>query len=156
MHRSVISKVCIAVVGLVYIIKGILNLYHYTNYTIPQQLVQLVKQAHLEQQFQTMWNIEVSDAMRDALRTPLTVQQLEDILHAKNDIISRSVNCYIVSHKYRGKELSGVVNVSVDILSCSGLHDYHISNAKLQISVSSISNNVQVDHKWFVSSVKQL
>lgn len=156
MHRSVISKVCIAVVGLVYIIKGILNLYHYTKYTIPQQLVQLVKQAHMEQQFQTMWNIEVSDAMRDALRAPLTVQQLEAIFHAKNDITSKSVNCYVVSHKYRGNELSGIVNVSVDILSRSGLHDYHISNVKLQISVSSISNNAQIDHKWFVSSVKQL
>lgn len=65
------STALIAVMGIIFSIRGLQSVRHHCNYTVPMQLVSLVKQAHLGQPFQTLWNIEVGDAMRLALRAPL-------------------------------------------------------------------------------------
>ncbi len=75
--------------------------YRYVSYTVPQQLAQLVRQAHAMQPFQTRWRIEASDDMRDALRSPLTPPQLRALEQAEHDISSRNVSCYVLSHRRR-------------------------------------------------------
>lgn len=150
-----LSTAIVTIVCIVSLIRGIQSSLHYLNYTIPQQLVQLVKQAHLGQSFQTLWNIEVSNTMREALCAPLTANQICEIAQMKHDIVSYSINCYVLSHKLKSKELTGVVSVSLSIDSRSGACDYKYSGVKLRITVRHIGKS-GVDNKWVVSSVEQL
>lgn len=138
------------IVSVVAIMKAIQSLRLYLYHTIPQQLLDLVRQAHLEQEFHTIWDIKVSDKMRAALCTPLTQQQLQTLKLSKDDIVSRSIDGYVISHKLRNGELSGVVSVSIDITSKSGKCNYHYSGVKLRITVDRMYN------KWTVTSVTQL
>lgn len=145
----------VTIVCILSIIKGIHSTSHYLNYTIPQQLVQLVRQAHLGQPFQTTWNIEVSDAMREALCAPLTARQIRIMSQMKDDIARYAVDGYVISHKLKPKELTGVVAVSLNVVSRSGECDYMCSKAKLRITVRHIGK-AGLDNKWVVSSVEQL
>ena len=150
MFDDVVLEIIFAITCTIWVIKGILEVRHYSNYTIPQQLIQLVRQAHLEQEFHTIWDIKVSDKMRAALCTPLTQQQLQTLKLSKDDIVSRSIDGYVISHKLRNGELSGVVSVSIDITSKSGKCNYHYSGVKLRITVDRMYN------KWIVTSVTHL
>lgn len=139
----------------VFFIKSIHSLWVYSNLTVPHQLVDLVRQAHLEQEFHTIWDIEVSDAMRIALCTPLTQQQLQMLRQSKDDIASRSIDGYVISHKLRHRELIAVVSVSIDITSKSGNWNYRYSGMKLRITVSRIGKPM-INSKWAVTSVTML
>lgn len=150
-----LSTAIITIVCILSTIKGIQSTLHYLNYTIPQQLTQLVRQAHLGQPFQTLWNIEVNDTMRKALCAPLTANQICRISEMKHDIISYSIDSYVISHKLKSKELTGVVAVSLDVDSQSGACDYTCSMVKLRITVRHVGKT-GVDYKWVVSSVEQL
>lgn len=156
MDIRLLSKIGVTIVVVVMIIRGLRDIRHYMKVEIPQQLTQLVKQAHLEQAFETLWDIEVSEEMRDALQLPLTVPQIRTLMLAKDDVISRSVYCNLISYKRKGNELSGVVNVSIDIESRSRLNSYHISNAMLRITLRNTAIPQRIDNKWFVSSVEQV
>lgn len=137
------------------VIRGIQESRHYCNYAIPQQLIQLVRQAHLGQEIHTMWDIEVSEVMRPSLCAPLLYEQQQMLRESKDDILSYAVDGYVVSHKYHAHDLTGVVNVSIDITSKSGNWHYQCSNAKLRIVVKYIGE-IGFNNKWAVTSVKQL
>lgn len=158
MDARLLSKIGVTIVVVVMIIRGLRDLRHTLKFDISQLFTQLVKQAHLEQPFQTSKGIpiQVSDEMRYALQLPLTVQQIHTLMQAKDDIISKSVYCNLISHKMRGDELSGVVSVSIDIESHSRLNSYHISDAMLRITLKNTANPERIDNKWFVSSVEKI
>lgn len=143
------------IVFAVSLLKGVKEIWHYRHHTIPQQLADLIRQAHLEVPFRTLWNIEVGPAMQDALRMPLTLQQIAALSQAGDDIIKRSINCHVASHKLKAGELSGIVSVSLKISSHSGTHNYAISKARLRIVVSHIGAP-GISNKWIVSSVEQV
>ena len=155
MFDAVIFEIIFAMMCATWVIKGILEARRYSNYTIPQQLIQLVRQAHLEKEFHTIWDIKVSDEMRTALCAPLTQQQIQTIRLSKEDIISHSVDGYVISHKVRRRELSGVVSVSIDITSKSGNCNYKYSGVKLRITVNRLGDSA-IDSKWTVTSVTQM
>lgn len=156
MDERLLPKIGVTIVVVVMILRGLRDIRRYMKVEIPQQLTQLVRQAHLDQPFQTMWNIEVSDEMRDALQLPLTAQQIHSLKQAKDDMISRYVSCDLISYKRKGHELSGVVNVSINIRSRSGKNSICVSDAKLRITIRNTANPKRIDNKWFVSSVEQV
>lgn len=150
-----ISTAIVTIVCILSLIRGIQSTVYYLNYTIPQQLIQLVRQAHLGQPFHTLWNIEADDSMREALCAPLTASQIYRISQMKHDIISYSIDGYVISHKLKSKELTGVVSVSLSVDSRSGACDYKCSKAMLRITVRHIGRP-GVDNTWVVSAVEQL
>lgn len=160
MDTRLLSRIGVTIVFVVIIIRSLRDIRHYNNVVVPQQLVQLVRQAHYEEKFQTKWDIEVSDKMRDALCAPLTSQQLQTLRVMKDDVCFRSVRCSLLSYKHKGLELSGVVNVSIDIRSHSGQNTYCIPNAKIHVIVRNTGNKDRIDNningKWYVSSVELL
>lgn len=156
MDARLLSKIGVTIVVVVMIIRGLRDIRHYMKVEIPDQLAQLVKQAHLGKPFQTLWDIQVSDEMRYALQSPLTVQQIDTLMQEKDDIISRSVYCNLISHKMKEHTLSGVVSVSIDIESRSRLNSYHIADAMLRITLKNTANPERIDNKWFVSSVEKI
>ena len=160
MDIRLLSMIGVTLVIVINIIRGLRDIRHYQDVVIPQQLVQLVRQAHYGEKFQTKWDIEVSDQMRDALCAPLTSQQLQTLRVMKDDVCFRSVRCSLLSYKHKGLELSGVVNVSIDIRSHSGQNTYCIPNAKLHVIVRNTGNKDRIDNningKWYVSSVELL
>ena len=158
MDVRTLSRIGVTIVVVVMVIRGLRDIRHTLKSEITQLFTQLVKQAHLEQPFQTSKGIpvQVSDEMRYALQLPLTVQQIQTLMQAKDDIISRSVYCNLLSHKMKENELSGVVMVSIDIESRSRLNSYHISDAMLRITLRSSENLRSLDRKYIVSSVEQI
>lgn len=156
MDERLLPKIGVTIVVAVMILRGLRDIRRYMKVEIPQQLTQLVRQAHLDQPFQTMWNIEVSDEMRDALQLPLTAQQIHSLKQAKDDMISRYVSCDLISYKRKGHELSGVVNVSINIRSHSGKNSICVSDAKLRITIRNTANPKRIDNKWFVCSVEHV
>lgn len=160
METRLLTRIGVTIVAAIMTIRGLRDFRHYMKVEIPQQLVQLVRQAHYEEKFQTKWDIEVSDQMRDALLTPLTSQQVQMLRHMKEDICFRSVRCSLLSYKHKGLELSGVVNVSIDIRSRSGQNTYYIPNAKVRVIIRNTGNKNRIDNningKWYVSSVELL
>ena len=156
MDVRLLSKIGVTIVIVVMIIWGVRDLRHTLKFDISQLFTQLVKQAHLGKPFQTLWDIQVSDEMRYALQLPLTVQQIDTLMQEKDDIISRSVYCNLISHKMKEHTLSGVVSVSIDIESHSRLNSYHIADAMLRITLKNTANPERIDNKWFVSSVEKI
>lgn len=126
---------------------------HYIRYTLPQQLIQLVKQAHHGHGYPTAWNIGMSDEMRLALCAPLTRQQLLEMWRDPADVTSRSVNGYVLSHRYRWNELSGVVCLSVETVSRSGGCNVSVSGMKLRITVQ---RTPESGRRWMVTEVERL
>lgn len=150
-----LTQIIVAIVCVGYIIKGIQETRHYLNYTIPHQLLQLVQQAHTGRSNQTLWNIETTEEMRRALCVPLTSQQIDALSKLGAETISTSVTGYVLSHKLRDSELSGVVCVSINISSSLGTYNYEYSNVKLRITVRHVGKPL-VSDKWIVSSVEQI
>lgn len=141
-----------AIILIVLLVRLIRSAFNHTDYTIPQQLVDLIQQAHKNQPFQTRWNIQVSDDMHTALRQPLTRQQLISLSEAAHDITGYEVSCYLVSHRKKLRELSAVVNVSIHITSRSGSCDFHCSGTKLQLTASFMPDS----RVWELTSVEQM
>lgn len=149
MAQTVASIMCI-----VYFVKGVQETWRYFHYTVPQQFLELVRQAHMGEEFKTIWNIQVSDAMRLALCNPLTPEQIDALAQLKDERISRSIDGYLVSYHRKAKSLIGIVTVSIDIASALGTYHYQYSGVKLQITVSRAEK--EQGGKWAVTSVKQL
>jgi len=88
----------------------------YFNTTVPNQLVQLVRQAHAGVSFLTEWNIYVSENMREKLCYPLTLKQVEILKPIKftpqEGIFEYSLHSYKHKKGMRG-ELSGIVLVTI-------------------------------------------
>ena len=160
MDVRLLSKIGVTIVVAAAIIRGLRDIRHYMKVEIPQQLIQLVRQAHYEEKFQTKWDIEVSEQMRNALCAPLTPQQVQTLCLMKDDICFRSVRCSLLSYEHKGLELSGVVNVSIDIRSHSGQNTYYIPKAKVRVTVRNTGDINRIDNningKWYVSSVEVL
>ncbi len=152
---SIILLVLRLIIYAVIIIKIIRDIRHHNNYTIPQQLVHLVQQAHTGRPSQTLWDIEVSDEMKIALRAPLTPQQIEVLSQLSGEVINAFVTGYVLSHKSKDGELTGVVCVSIDISSSAGTYKYKYSEVKLRITIRRVGKPL-VSSKWVVSSVEQI
>ena len=128
---------------------------HYINFIVPQQLVDLVEQAHSGKPFKTRMDFQVSTEMRDALCLPLTPQQLETMRAAGEGVYSRSVFCRLISSRFKGEELSGVVRVSVTVHSKYSKTDLRCPAAKLRIVARHNGRKYPMD-KWVVTEVEQI
>ena len=128
---------------------------HFVNYTIPQQLVALVRQAHSGEPFTTRMDIQVSPEMRDALCQPLTPQQLETMRAAGEGVYSRSVFCRLVSSRFKGGELSGVVWVSVKVHSRYSRNDLLFPDTELRIVVRNNGRRYPME-SWEDTSVEKV
>lgn len=104
METRLLSKIGVTIVIVIMIIRGLRDIHRYMKIELPQQFIQLVKQAHWGQTFHTAWEIEVSDEMREALQLPLTPQQIHTLMQENDDIISRSVYCVVILFHPKGKE----------------------------------------------------
>lgn len=131
------------------------DIHNHQHYEVPEQLAELVRQAHGTEPIRTMWDIRVSPEMRDALCTPLTSEELAAIRAAEPGVLSSSVSCYVVSHKHKGCELSGVVQVSVTVHSRYSKSERTYSPIKLRIVV--VRNGRPFpNERWEVASVEQI
>ncbi len=131
------------------------DIHNHQHYEVPEQLAELVRQAHGTEPIRTMWGIQVSPEMRDALCAPLTAEQLAAIRKADVGVFSRSVSCHVVSYKLRGKELSGVVQVSVTVHSRYSKSERTYPPIKLRIVV--VHNGRPFpNERWEVASVEQI
>lgn len=128
---------------------------HFDDEVIPQQLVDLVRQAHAGEPFKTRMGIRVSPEMRDALCLPLTPQQLETMRAAGEDVYRRSVFCRLVSSRYVGGELSGVVHVSVKVHSKYSKNELVYPDAELRIVVR-YNGGQTLKGEWVVTEVEQI
>ncbi len=129
--------------------------HYHQQYRVPEQLAELVRQAHGTAPIRTMWDIRVSPEMRDALCAPLTAEQLASIRAAEEGAFSRSVSSYVVSHKHTGDELSGIVQVSLTVRSRYSESELAYPPTKLRIVVS--LKEQESDHRrWAVTSVEQI
>ena len=129
--------------------------HYHQQYSVPEQLAELVRQAHGTAPIRTMWDIRVSPEMRDALCAPLTPEQLQAIRAAEAGVFARSVSCYVVSHKCKGNELSGIVQVSLTVRSRYSQSEMAYPPIKLRIGVNS-STAQYGDRCWEVTSVEQV
>ena len=126
------------------------------DYDISQQLLQLVRQAHLGREFCTKWDIQVSDEMRTALRAPLTLEQMRTIDGQEAGRFGISVSGYVLSAKMEDCELSGTVCVSIDIADRAGICSCRYENVKLRITVIRVGKPLDPDGKWVVSSAEPM
>lgn len=86
---------------------------------------------------------------------PLTPQQLEIMRAAGEGVFSSSVSCYLLSHKFKSGELSGVVKASVTVHSKYSKTPLVYPAVKLRILVK--QNGKQYPHlRWMVTSVEQV
>ena len=138
-----------------YTVRMIREHHHFDDEVIPQQLVDLVRQAHAGEPFKTRMGIRVSPEMRDALCLPLTTQQLESMRAAGAGVYSRSVFCRLVSSRYIGGELSGVVHVSVKVHSKYSRNDLLFPDAELRIVVRHNGGQTLMG-EWVVTEVEQI
>ena len=129
--------------------------FHYTFDQVPQQLFKLVKQAHLGEPVDMLWNIAVSSEMQDALCQPLTPEQLATMRAAEKGVFSTSVNGYLISSRFENNELSGVVQVSVPVHSKYSKHDMAYPAVKLR-SVVRRTGGQHPDICWEVASVEKV
>lgn len=153
---AIIASIAMVIIIAGPIIKGLMACRDYTGGVVPNQLAQLIRQAHLNQPFRTEWNIRVSDDMRCALQLPLTPEQIRAMQQAGDDITSRSVNCYKLSSQIKGEEMSGVFKVSFDIESKSGQHTYHFHDVRLRVVAHFTGDRATLNTRWEVTSVEQL
>ena len=129
--------------------------FHYTFDEVPQQLFKLVKQAHLGEPVDMLWNIAVSSEMQDALCQPLTPEQLATMRAAEKGVFSTSVNGYLISSRFENNELSGVVQVSVSVSSKFSEKQMVCPDVQLKITVSG-KGKPGIEHRWEVTSVEQI
>lgn len=132
------------------IVKGEIELCRYIK-QIPRQLAELIKQAHSGEEFNTRYNIQVSDEMRLALQAPLTPDQIRSLAENSDDIDGKSVTAYLLNGKNRRGVLSGTVVVSIHIHSKSGLNNYDFEHIRLNL----IANYEKETMKWVLTSVEQ-
>ena len=93
MDERLLTKIGVTIVVVVMIFRGLRDIRRYMKVEIPQQLTQLVRQAHLDQPFQTMWNIEVSDEIRTPIaphRSANTLFEAGERRHDQSICIMRS------------------------------------------------------------------
>lgn len=89
-----------AILAVVFIVRLIRDHRYLFNYTIPQQLVQLVRQAHGVSTVGTALDIRIPPEMRDALCATLTQAQLETMRAAGEGVYIRNVSCHLVSSRF--------------------------------------------------------
>ena len=150
-----ITRAWILLLAVVYIVRMIRDNRHITDNVIPQQLVTLVRQAHSGEPFKTRMDIQVSPEMRDALCLPLTPQQLATMRAAGEGVYSRSVFCRLVSSRFKGGELSGVVWVSVKVHSRYSRNDLLFPDTELRIVVRNNGRKYPME-AWEVVSVEKV
>ena len=150
-----IPSIGLVIVWIVAILWSIRDIYYHNHYRIPQQLAQLVTQAHTGENFKTLWDIQVSPEMRAALCQPLTSEHLEMMQASEAGTVSSSASCYVLSHKHRGNELSGVVKVTVTVHSRYSKTDSVYPDAKLRIVVRH-NGKPYPKSCWEVVSVDQI
>ena len=138
-----------------YTVRMIRDSRHFTDNVIPQQLVTLVQQAHKGEPFKTRMDIQVSPEMRDALCQPLTPEQLATMRAAGEGVYGRSVFCYLVSSRFKGGELSGVVRVSVTVHSKYSKNDLVCPDTELRIVVRHNGRRYPME-AWEVVSVEKV
>ena len=122
---------------------------------IPGQLVQLVKLAHGESGVRTMFDIRVSERMRDALCAPLTQEQLATIRAAEPGAYSTYVKCELLSSSFQGSELSGVVKAAVRVSSKFSEKPLVCPEVQLKITVLGADAH-GAGHRWEVTSVERI
>lgn len=127
---------------------------HHTDYVVPQQLFQLVRQAHTGKREEMPWDIRMSEEMQTALRAPLTPQQIEMLSQMRDENISTFVSGYVLSYKHKDTELSGIVCVNIDIFSRSGQYNYKFSGVKLRVTVRQVGK--PLEGNWAVSSAEMI
>ena len=148
--EAVIWKIIRYAVILFIVITAEIKFHRYIK-QIPQQLAELVKQAHSSAEFKTRYNIQVSDEMRLALQAPLTPDQLRSLAENSDDIDGKSVTAYLLNGKNRRGVLSGTVVVSIHIHSKSGLNNYDFEHIRLKL----IANYENETMRWILTSVEQ-
>lgn len=131
------------------------DIHNHQHYEVPEQLAELVRQAHGTEPIRTIWDIRVSPEMRQALCAPLTSEELAAIHATEPGVLRSSVSCYVVSHKHKGNELSGVVRVSLTVRSRYSKSELSYPPIKLRIVVRCTTEQY-VYRRWEVSSVKQI
>lgn len=130
------------------------KIYVYVNGALPQQLSLLVHQAHMGQPFRTRWIIVADESMRNALQQPFTPERIRAMTQAGDDVTGKAVDCYVLTHRLRPGELSGVVKVSIDIKSRSRRHDYHAENVRLRVTLRPSGDHKGLRTIWMVSGVE--
>lgn len=150
-----ITRVWPLLLALVGIIRMVRWHRHRVGSTIPQQLVELVQQAHRGEVFRTQMDIRVSPEMRDALCLPLTPQQLDTMRAAGEGVYGRSVFCHLVSSRFKGEVLSGVVKVSVTVHSKYSKNDLVYPDTELRIVVRHNGRRYPME-AWEVTSVEKI
>lgn len=150
-----ITGAWIVILAVLYIARMIREDRYLHHHTIPQQLVQLVRLAHGVSEVPTAFDIRIPPGMRDALCAPLTHEQLETMRAAGEGVFSRSVSCHLISSRFKGGELSGVVKVSVRVSSRYSERPLVCPDVKLKITVSGVGKP-GIEHRWEVTSVEQI
>lgn len=145
----------IAIPAVIFIVRMIREDRYLFKQKIPGQLVQLVMRAHDASTVGTLFDIRVSPEMRDALCAPLTQEQLETMRAAEKGVYSTYVKCQLISSRFKGGELSGVVKVSVRVSSRFSERPLVCPEVKLKITVSSVGKP-GIEHRWVVTSVEQI
>lgn len=85
---------------------------YFLNVTVPQQLIQLVRQAHAGESFSTEGNISVGADMREKLCYPLTPEQVE-LIKATSHYQRKEFSYRLAGYKFTGHELSGTVLATI-------------------------------------------
>lgn len=150
-----ILPVWLVILTVYHLIKMVREMNRLTKVEIPRQLVELVQQAHQAEHIRTMWDIKVSERMRDALCAPLTPEQLAVIRSAEKGVFSTYVKCSLLSSNYQGEELSGVVQVAVRVSSKFSELPLVCPDVKLRITVSGVGTP-GIEHRWVLTSVERI
>ena len=144
-----------AIPVVIFIVRMVRDDRHLFKREIPGQLVQLVKLAHGVSEVRTMFDIRVSERMRDALCAPLTQEQLATIRSAAPGTYSTYVKCELLSSSYKGSELSGVVKAAVRVSSKFSEEPLVCPEVQLKITVCGM-DAPGMGLRWEVTSVERM
>ena len=105
----------------------------YLNYTIPYQLVKIVRQAQRYESFETDPHISVGADMRQKLMYPLTLEEAKAIGSNEYIVEEDNIHYELESHAYVKDVLCATVNVNIDYRDSQKGIDVHYHGIKLYI-----------------------
>ena len=137
--------------AIIYFIRSLVEWGKNKKTAVPQQLVNLIKQAHTGQQFATEWHISVGADMREKLCYPLTSEQVEIIKATSYPPQEGEFEYKLSSYKFTANELSGVVLVTIRYRDDLKELDLNFKNVPIRIQCTS-----KPSKGWRLSSVEYL
>lgn len=114
-------------------VRSEIKFYRYLHQELPHEVLQLVKQAHKGEPFNTEPYIYVSADMRKMLTYPLTVEQAEMIGSTQYPVTENNFEYELVAHSYKKNVLFLTALITIDYCDTAKNIDLHFHKIQFLI-----------------------